>query len=823
MSTQNVYFTAPSFVTDTQSQIGSTPNQINTGLINLTGALNNMALNRFVDKYTIDKGIGPYQVDCIPLVVNDTFAMPKFSQNPITPNAGIYTASPSGPYTIQQLDTLVSYDAVVFAPSARTSIVTTPMFKQSTTGEVDNLGSFGAVLEDYRGQYSNTTTATQFSSIFGSTGLGNKVQNFYNVICASGTTTTVDRQAALDSVLADSDFATIKANMKYPFKVFDQVKGPSNFVFENLLDLNGNPLVNTGADGTTAYNTTVTSTTYTTGSNLLPISQNANASTGGKMGLMLFFNAAGMPQWLDLYSHQVASLGYVAVSLPSNPLSSWYCRSGGKETTAQLLVNKTIPRTSTAAGFNGNSLSTTGYYYNAGELYGTSTDTLNAGGNATVGFCRLLFGNNVSVPLAGTIMERYLYQIKCCLNKLGLGPLIDYNNVVMMGSSFGAQCISYMNRIADTGNAVNYTVPGIGYPFLFKPKAFISFQGNHIDFSYKKGMGASKLNETNNRFVQSNMHPLRVPCIFLTGEGDINGFNNQIQDSNFNNQYQTIVQMTKQQNSAIYDTILSKSAIFYRQSVKHFDTFSHSPITPDSGQFGIIYSEGFSGDWLQGWNIPMNPTFPSIQSAYESGLLDERVYEQCVDLNINTLIQFVAHRFLGREYPVPQDAYNNFGLRCDVGPSACDVLTDHEYMRVGPWGMISYDYNYNLTLSNVPGATGASQPPVSFSATGTGQTIAATNLTATSTLNLSNTVASGTGSIAANTPAGSVIFGVLDSQIVVSNSLVNANSIILTTVASGDTSLKSVSITGAVGSFTMIPNATAASNTKVNWLVINSA
>jgi hypothetical protein len=745
--------------------------------------------------------------------------MPKFSQNPTSPSGGLLTISPSGPYTVETFDTFVAYDMVVFAPSVRSTMETTPIFKQTIAGEVENIGSFGAPLEDYRGQNANTTTAAQFQGIYGSTGFGTKVNNFYNVICASGTTTTGARQAALDAVLADPDYATIKANMKYPFKVYNQVKGVSDFTFTNLLDLNGLPLVNTGANGVTSYNTTITTTSYLATGNVLPIAQNVNSTTGGKMGLFLFFQGVGMPEWYDLYVHQVASLGYVAVSLPSNQISSYYCRYGGKKTTAQLLADRTITQTSTANSANGNAVSTTGYFYNGQEIYGSGIDSVGAGGS-TNGFWRSGFGSNCSQPAAATNYERYFYQIKCGLKQIGLGDMIDYNNVAIAGISFGAQCISYMNRIADTGNAVYYDVQGVK-PFLFKPRAFISFQGNHIDYSYKTGMGASTYNETNNRFITANMHPLRVPTFFLTGEGDVNGFGGNIIDNRFNNQYQTILQMTKQQASTASDIVLGLSAVFYRNSIQHYDISIGSSLVPNFGRFGTIYSMGFSGDWLQGWTLPLNPTFPSVQNAYESGLLDERIYVQCVDLNINTLIACLAHRFLGREFPVPMDAFSNFGLRCDVGATACDVYTDHEYMRVGPWGMITYDYNYNLTLTNVPGATGATQPPVSFYATGSGQTIAATTLTATSALNMGKTLAVGTGAITANTPAGTVVFGPADASITVSNSLVTANSIIIATVAANDATLKSVVVVASPGSFVITPNALATADSKINWLVIN--
>ena len=86
MSSQTVYFTNPSVINGIQNQVGSTANQITTSQMNLTGALYNSS-GRFVDKYTLDKGFGPYQVDCVPLLVKDTFAMPKFSQNPTSPSS----------------------------------------------------------------------------------------------------------------------------------------------------------------------------------------------------------------------------------------------------------------------------------------------------------------------------------------------------------------------------------------------------------------------------------------------------------------------------------------------------------------------------------------------------------------------------------------------------------------------------------------------------------------------------------------------------------------------------------------------------------------
>jgi len=63
MSTQTVYFDNPASIVSLQnttstiqSQIGTTANQINTSLINLTGALYNMASQQFVINILLTKG-----------------------------------------------------------------------------------------------------------------------------------------------------------------------------------------------------------------------------------------------------------------------------------------------------------------------------------------------------------------------------------------------------------------------------------------------------------------------------------------------------------------------------------------------------------------------------------------------------------------------------------------------------------------------------------------------------------------------------------------------------------------------------------------------
>jgi len=72
-----------------------------------------------------------------------------------------------------------------------------------------------------------------------------------------------------------------------------------------------------------------------------------------------------------------------------------------------------------------------------------------------------------------------------------------------------------------------------------------------------------------------------------------------------------------------------------------------------------------------------------------------------------------------------------------------------------------------------------------------------------------------------NKNAGAVNFAAADASKVVTNSLVTANSIIVATVATNDSTMKSVQAVAAAGSFTLYANAAATAETRVNFLVIN--
>ena len=72
-----------------------------------------------------------------------------------------------------------------------------------------------------------------------------------------------------------------------------------------------------------------------------------------------------------------------------------------------------------------------------------------------------------------------------------------------------------------------------------------------------------------------------------------------------------------------------------------------------------------------------------------------------------------------------------------------------------------------------------------------------------------------------NKNAGAVNFAAADASKVVTDSLVTTSSIIVATVATNDTTMKSVQAVAAAGSFTLYANAAATAETRVNFLVIN--
>ena len=78
-----------------------------------------------------------------------------------------------------------------------------------------------------------------------------------------------------------------------------------------------------------------------------------------------------------------------------------------------------------------------------------------------------------------------------------------------------------------------------------------------------------------------------------------------------------------------------------------------------------------------------------------------------------------------------------------------------------------------------------------------------------------------TGAQTINKNAGTVNFAAAATSLVVTDSRVTANSIIICTVGTNDTTMKSVAAVAGAGSFTLHANAAATAETRVNFLIIN--
>jgi hypothetical protein len=87
--------------------------------------------------------------------------------------------------------------------------------------------------------------------------------------------------------------------------------------------------------------------------------------------------------------------------------------------------------------------------------------------------------------------------------------------------------------------------------------------------------------------------------------------------------------------------------------------------------------------------------------------------------------------------------------------------------------------------------------------------------------NATMTAGGTTGAQTINKPSGSVNFAAAATSLVVTNSLVSTSSIILCTVQTNDSTMKSVQAVAGSGSFTLYANAAATAETKVSFMVVN--
>ena len=645
----------------------------------------------FYDKYTFPYGNGPYQIDAIPIVIKDKFKMPKYTLNLPTDN---YLYSP------EQYDTLTYPEMVIYVPSNRKTPITTPIFKQDNVNEVNNIGSFNLALEDF---CLSTITLTGKASSIGKN-LYNKVNDF-NKLVTDSSSNPIDRSNKLNDIINDPDYKLIKDNVKYPFKVWNQVFTNGNAIYENLLDLSGNVLQNTLNDGS-QFTTQMTKSSWPVDSSgnpteLLPVEQNINAYSSidpltgenalpydknNKLGLFVFnmgnSNNHSLP---NAYTPGLlASYGYIVIVNISNPINGGFLPTKSKTTISKLLADKVISK------FDINSL-TSDYYMHLNNAY------TNEGTSATVNPNRANFRNSSLSSSGKLIYERWFYQQTCVLKKLGLYDKINWNNVVCGGLSAGGYSMNVLHDNLPTGLSTEYAINGIK-PQLYKIKMMLSWQCVFYDVSKLNSNqrigNYTAENQKNNKY-NLGINVLKVPMVSILGDGDIYG-KPQLYENLFNNCNQVIYQNTKQNYNQVTDIILSNSIALYKMCNAHIPTYYDS-INRD---FTSIYNNSFCESWLLGGHkIPQFSTWPSISNMIESGNQDYLTYLQYDDLRSMIAIQLLVHRFLGCNYPVPLTAFTNLGWRTDIMPTTCDRATEFQYVRIGPVSQISYDSNYNLELA----------------------------------------------------------------------------------------------------------------------------
>jgi hypothetical protein len=128
----------------------------------------------------------------------------------------------------------------------------------------------------------------------------------------------------------------------------------------------------------------------------------------------------------------------------------------------------------------------------------------------------------------------------------------------------------------------------------------------------------------------------------------------------------------------------------------------------------------------------------------------------------------------------------------------------------------------------IAATTGHLEAAGAYNVTTTGN-ISGANLTASGTVTISGdvilaktiTAAATTGAQTINKTSGSVNFAAAAGSLVVTNSLVSANSVIHVTVSTNDTTMKGAYVVPASGSFTIYPDAAPTGETRVNFLVTN--
>ncbi len=655
----------------------------------------------YEDKYTYPNGFGPYHVDAIPIILKDKFKMPKVNTSNLPTTTLVGT---------QDFDTRAFPEMVIFVPSKRDTVQTTPLFKQQTVDQNDNLGSFNMSLEDWC-----LTNARE--GLVGKT-LNDKITAFRNLITPTSATfssSTEARTTALNNIKNDSTYKFIKENVKVPFKVWDQKVVNGEFSFTDLTDENSVPLMNQLLDGS-YFKTQVVDTTWTL-DEMLPIEKNTNAcgpldgngqnstplNANNKMGLFIFNLGNGQTMSntpIPAAIGSIASMGYVVILNFGNPINSGLLNIKSKSTLSSLFSNNTI---SQYVSYDLNN----DYFINQNSAY------TNEGNATTAQPNRANFRNAALSTPCKLIVERQMYQQICVLRKLGLYDKINWSNVVHGGLSGGGynMIVSHdIQPVAGTAlttpaKATIFTLnnsSGVSTgvkPNLFRIKALIGWQSIFTDLtnvtlaSQKNGPYTTDLGRNNKYNV--GIQVLKVPLIYMTGDGDaydkINTWENL-----FNTTAQTIFQWTKKASDSPTEIVFANSMALYKPSNSHLPVIDFN-----NGEYTSFYPLSFLQGWTTGgYELPQYVEFPSMSNTVETGIQSELAYVQYDDIKTIFALHLAVHRFLGVKFPVPTNAFGNLGWRTDMMPTHCDISTEHQYMRVGPEGEITYGTDYGLIMKS---------------------------------------------------------------------------------------------------------------------------
>lgn len=197
-------------------------------------------------------------------------------------------------------------------------------------------------------------------------------------------------------------------------------------------------------------------------------------------------------------------------------------------------------------------------------------------------------------------------------------------------------------------------------------------------------------------------------------------------------------------------------------------------------------------------------------------------------------VQPASGNFDGRIIIAPSGTNTETAVMLQSNPSVDTTNSEFFAFGGGFSGAVAGAWNLG---SMVYANASANSRPISFSVSNTtdsrieamrilntgkvdvkrGLTISGGDITADKTITAGGT----TGAQTINKNAGSVNFAASASSLVVTNSRVTANSVIIATVATNDSTMKSVAVVAGAGSFTIHANAAATAETRVNFFIVN--